>query len=181
MKKVFSFFAMIALVGMMVACGGSDKPGKDGVTAKNEIKEGDSDVLKMVKITDQLLNIMEQEPSAEGYEMMMNTSMKMASLNMEGISEEEINKVAADFDSKYADEKAMEEKMKSLQGKWDKWAEEHQEEAQAIAMKAFGAMMAAMPMPSSAPNVVPLACTHSPSTSVWIGSFVKSCATSTNF
>ena len=134
MKKVFSFFAMIALVGMMVACGGSDKPGKDGVTAKNEIKEGDSDVLKMVKITDQLLNIMEQEPSAEGYEMMMNTSMKMASLNMEGISEEEISKVAAEFDSKYADEKAIEEKMNALQGKWTKWAEEHQDEALAIVL-----------------------------------------------
>lgn len=140
MKKVFSFFAMIALVGMMVACGGSDKPGKDGVTAKNEIKEGDSDVLKMVKITDQLLNIMEQEPSAEGYEMMMNTSMKMASLNMEGISEEEISKVAAEFDSKYADEKAIEEKMNALQGKWTKWAEEHQDEAMAIVMKAMAQM-----------------------------------------
>lgn len=145
MKKVFSFFAMIALVGMMVACGGSETPNKEGITSKNEIKEGDSDALKMVKITDQLINIMEQEPSAEGYEMMMNTTMKMMSLNMDNISEEEINKVAADFDSKYADEKAMEEKMKSLQGKWDKWAEEHQEEAQAIALKAFGAMMAAMP------------------------------------
>ena len=150
MKKVFSFFAMIALVGMMVACNGGDKPGKDGVTSKNEIKEGDSDALKMVKITDQLINIMEQEPSAEGYEMMMNTTMKMMSLNMDKISEEEINKVAAEFDSKYADEKAMEEKMKSLQGKWDKWAEEHQEEAQAIAMKAFASMMAAMPQDEEA-------------------------------
>lgn len=150
MKKVFSFFAMIALVGMMVACNGGDKPGKDGVTSKNEIKEGDSDALKMVKITDQLINIMEQEPSAEGYEMMMNTTMKMMSLNMDNISEEEINKVAAEFDSKYADEKAMEEKMKSLQGKWDKWAEEHQEEAQAIAMKAFASMMAAMPQDEEA-------------------------------
>lgn len=150
MKKVFSFFAMVALVGMMVACNGGDKPGKDGVTSKNEIKEGDSDALKMVKITDQLINIMEQEPSAEGYEMMMNTTMKMMSLNMDKISEEEINKVAAEFDSKYADEKAMEEKMKSLQGKWDKWAEEHQEEAQAIAMKAFASMMAAMPQDEEA-------------------------------
>lgn len=150
MKKVFSFFAMIALVGMMVACGGSETPNKEGITSKNEIKEGDSDALKMVKITDQLINIMEQEPSAEGYEMMMNTTMKMMSLNMDKISEEEINKVAAEFDSKYADEKAMEEKMKSLQGKWDKWAEEHQEEAQAIAMKAFASMMAAMPQDEEA-------------------------------
>lgn len=145
MKKIFSFFAMVALMGVMVACGGSEKPNKEGITSKNEIKEGDSDALKVVKITDQLINIMEQEPSAEGYEMMMNTTMKMMSLNMNNLSEEEINKVAAEFDSKYADEKAMEEKMKSLQGKWDKWAEEHQEEAQAIALKAFAAMASMMP------------------------------------
>ena len=145
MKKIFSFFAMVALMGMMVACNSGDKPNKEGITSKNEIKEGDSEALKLVKITDQLINIMEQEPSAEGYETMVNTTMKMMSLNMDGISEEEINKVAAEFDSKYADEKAMEEKMNSLKGKWDKWAEEHQEEAQAIALKAFAAMASMMP------------------------------------
>ena len=132
---------MIALVGMMVACGG-DKPNKEGVTSKNEIKEGDSDALKMVKITDQLLNIMDQEPSAEGYEMMMNTTMKMMNLDVQNVSEEEIKKVATeagfDFD-------AMEKKMKENQPKWDKWAEEHPEEVEKIAMKALGAMMASMP------------------------------------
>ena len=147
MKKVFSFFAMIALVGMMVACNGGDKPNKEGVTSKNEIKEGDSDALKMVKITDQLINIMDQEPSAEGYELMMNTSIKMMSMLSSEPSEEEIKKAATDAGFDF---EAMEKKMNENQGKWDKWAEEHQEEAQAIALKAFGALMAAMPQDEAA-------------------------------
>ena len=57
-------------------------------------------------------------------------------------NEEEIKKVATeagfDFD-------AMEKKMKENQPKWDKWAEEHPEEVEKIAMKALGAMMASMP------------------------------------
>ena len=125
MKKVFSFFAMIALVGMMVACGG-DKPNKEGVTSKNEIKEGDSDALKMVKITDQLLNIMDQEPSAEGYEMMMNTTMKMMNLDVQNVSEEEIKKVATEAGFDFV---AMPLSLLLT----------------FIAMKALGAMMASMP------------------------------------
>ena len=42
-------------------------------------------------------------------------------------------------------------------------------------------MMDATPMPSSDPNVVPLAFTHSPSTYVSMGSFSKSCVLSEVF
>ena len=135
MKKIFSFFAMVALMGVMVACGGSDKPNKEGITSKNEIKEGDSDAQTVVKITDQLINIMEQEPSAEGYEAMMKLTSEMMKMDVSGITQEEINKVAAEFDSKYADEKALQEKMATYQEKWTKWAKENEEEAKKITEK----------------------------------------------
>lgn len=134
MKKVFSFFAMIALVGMMVACGG-DTVSKDGKTTKNEIKADDSKALQMVKMSDQMVNIMEQEPSAEGYEAMMKLTSEMMKMDVSGITQEEINKVAAEFDSKYADEKALQEKMATYQEKWTKWATENEEEAKKITEK----------------------------------------------
>ena len=43
------------------------------------------------------------------------------------------------------------------------------------------AMMAATPIPSSAPNVVPFALSHSPSTHVWMGSVSKLCVLSSVF
>lgn len=149
MKKIFSFFAVAALMGMMISCGNSEsakdqnetvKIGKDGITAKNKINDNDSDVLKVVKITDQLINIMNQEPSAEGYEYMMNTAMMMSTLDMQNLSDEEIDKVAAEFDPKYANKEAMDKMMEDLQKKWTKWAEEHQDEAMAITLKAMAAM-----------------------------------------
>ncbi len=135
MKKVLYFFAVLALLGGMTACNGS--AGTDGVSSKNEVKEGDTDAQKFVKLTDQMVCIMEQEPSLEGYEALMNVSKQMMSLNLNGVNQEEMQKALSEFDSKYADEAAMEEKMAGLQEKWTKWAQEHQEEVAEIAKKAF--------------------------------------------
>lgn len=142
MKKVLFFFAMLAMLGTMTACGG-DNASKDGATAKNEIKEGDSKALQMVKLTDQMVKVMEQEPNVEGYEAMMKLTMKMMELGQTLTSEEaaEIEKVAAEFDPAYADEKAMNEKMQGYQATWQQWAAEHADEVKEITAKYMGGAM----------------------------------------
>ena len=133
---------MLAMLGTMTACGG-DNASKDGATAKNEIKEGDSKALQMVKLTDQMVKIMEQEPNVEGYEAMMKLTMKMMELGQTLTSEEaaEIEKVAAEFDPAYADEKAMNEKMQGYQATWQQWAAEHADEVKEITAKYMGGAM----------------------------------------
>ena len=150
---------MIALVGMMVACGGNDKKAEDNKANDNkdnaqkevveeaqqstnlEISENDSDAVKLAKTTAQLINVMEQEPSAETFRTYTKLSMDLMSMMTSGnVTEEEVTKALTEIDPQYADDKAMDEKMQALQQKWTNWAEANQEEAQKIAMEVMGAM-----------------------------------------
>ncbi len=133
MKKFFSFFAMVALMGMMVACG--DAVGKDGKTSKNEIKEGDAVAVKIAKMSDQMAKIMEQEPSVEAMECLMRLEREMMNLDVTGINPDDVTKALKDIDPKYADENAYMETAQANQEKWMKWIGEHQEEVQKIAEK----------------------------------------------
>jgi len=143
MKKVLFFFAVMALLCSMTACGGSVSV--DGVTSKNEIKEGDSESMKYAKLLDQQVKIMEQEPSAEGYEAFCKVQMTIFQLDASAISNDEMEKAIKEFDPEYLDQDKMSERMKPANEKWQKWTEEHQSEIEEIQKKIMEQMMPAMP------------------------------------
>lgn len=101
-----------------------DKPDRNGVTVRNRIKNGDSDVVKYVKLLDQMLDITMQEPSAYGFVQVEIIEEQMSQLD--DYSEEEFRKACASIG---LDPDALQKKFdKKNRAKWEKWANEHGEE-----------------------------------------------------
>lgn len=135
MKKIFSFLAVAALMGMMVACGGNDKENKD-----TKAKENVTNVQKAINLTEDMLKIMEQEPSAETFEAMMIITKQMQDLSSKLTKEEEkeIEKYMNEKHPEMMNPEFMDEKTFEMQQKWANWGMEHQAEAEAIAQKVMG-------------------------------------------
>lgn len=149
MKKIFSFFAVAALMGMMVACGGNDKEAKSGKDNKGETKGAENGKVEngsvnnmdathqAAQITIHALEVMKQEPSVEAFREVMEVQMQMEEFEKANpnINEEELMKVLGDIDPKFTDLNFFQEEMNNAVMKWRDWAMTHQEEAQQIAME----------------------------------------------
>ena len=151
MKKVFYFIAVLALMGTMAACG--ESVSKTGVTSKNEIKDGDSDVMKLAKMIDQQMRIVEQEPSAEGYEALMTLQGEFQLMGMKNpnIDEKELDSIVCTLNDEYAKQSAIRKKAEADNEKWQKWTMDNQAEAQKVSDKVGekirAKMMKEFPMP----------------------------------
>ena len=146
MKKFFSFFAMAAFMTFMVACGGNDNENKDGEanddkgSVENVANESATNVQKAISLTEDMLKIMEQEPSAEVFEAMMTMTKQVQDLSGK-LTKEEEKEIEAYMNEKYPEmmnPEFMDEKTVEMQQKWANWGMEHQAEAEAIAKKVMG-------------------------------------------
>ena len=109
--------------------GGEDEPGNGIETAANTIKDGDSDVVKVAKLMDQYLRVMEMEPNATNYKKMVEIEFEMKKYNADF---DESCQALAKINPDYPDREAIERKARSLTGKWNNWFENHKEEAERI-------------------------------------------------
>ena len=144
MKKFFSFFAMAAFMTFMVACGGNDQENKDDENAQGEngsvenvANQNVTNVQKAITLTEDMLEIMQQEPSVETFESMMMMTKEVNDLSTKLTKEEEaeIEKYMMEHHPEMMDPDAMNEKTQEMQMKWANWGMEHQEEAEAIAKR----------------------------------------------
>lgn len=148
MKKIFSFFAMAAFMTFMVACGGNDNESKENKdngnkdNAQNEVVENEaiqegSNVENAIRMTEDMLDIMQQEPSVEAFENMMMMTKKLDELSTKLTKEEEaeVEKYVMEHHPEMMNPQSMDEKTQEMRMKWENWAMEHQEEAQEIAKK----------------------------------------------
>ena len=147
MKKIFSFLAVAALMGMMVACGGNDKEnkGKDGKakddkgSVENVANQNATNVQKYITIAEGMLEIMEQEPSIEGFEAMMKLQKQQMSMDMLTPEESaEFEKYMAEKYPELNDPSVMDAKTQEMRQKWEKWGMEHQKEAEEITRRVMG-------------------------------------------
>jgi len=103
-----------------------DKPDRNGITARNKIKNGDSGAVKYMKLVDQMFHVLEQKPSAKGF-IRMEVLLEQMS-KYEHSSEEECRKACAAIGFDYNEMERKERRTEALMAKWETWANDHLDE-----------------------------------------------------
>ena len=103
-----------------------DKPDRNGITARNKIKNGDNNAVKYMKIFDQMCHVLEQKPSAKGFVRMEVLLDQMSKCG--NPSEEACRKACAAIGFDYDEMERNERRSDALMAKWETWANDHLDE-----------------------------------------------------